>query len=123
MTEVRVTNEKTGGQKGAKPERGTLLPLDVLLRDVAPHYAAGAAKYAPDNWRRGYDWSLSADALMRHFVAFWHEGEDMDPELGTPHMAAIAFHALTLLYFMREHPGLDDRSAVGARSRPLEGDE
>lgn len=110
--EIRVTNEKTGGQKGSKAERMSLLPWDVLMRDVAPHYAKGAEKYEADNWRRGYDWSLSADALGRHFAAFWSEGQDIDPETGTPHLAAVAFHALTLLYFMREHEDLDDRPST-----------
>lgn len=110
VSEVRVTNTKTGGEKGRKPQRMSLLPLDVLMRDVAPLYAAGADKYAAHNWRRGYDWSLSADALLRHFSQFWH-GEDIDPEMGTHHLAGVVFHALALLHFAHEHPDLDDRPA------------
>lgn len=111
--ETRVINQETGGEKGAKPERMSLLPLDVLMEHVAPHYAKGAEKYAPDNWRRGYAWSLSADALLRHFAAFWSQGEDNDPEFGTRHLAAVVFHACALLYFMDRHPNLDDRSKLG----------
>lgn len=108
MTEIRVTNEKTGGEKGRKPEAMSLLPLDVLMRDVAPLYHAGAEKYAPHNWRRGYDWSLSADALLRHFSQFWH-GEETDAETGCAHLASVVFHALALLHFSHEHRDLDDR--------------
>ncbi len=105
--EVRVVNEKTGGEKGSKDERFDLIPYGALAK-VARHYGIGARKYAPWNWRRGYDWSLSLGALGRHYAAFM-DGEDIDPETGSPHMAAVAFHALTVLTFMDEHPELDDR--------------
>lgn len=108
MTETRVRNEATGGEKGAKDEKFSLIPWDVM-REVARHYAFGASKYAPWNWRKGYDWSLSADALQRHFVAFWMDHEDDDEETGTPHLAAVIFHAAALLFFSRHFPQLDDR--------------
>ena len=60
-TEVRVVNTKTGGEKGSKARRFSLIPWREL-GDVAMHYAAGAKKYAAHNWRKGYDWSLSADS-------------------------------------------------------------
>lgn len=106
--EVRVINSETGGVKGRKAERMDLLPWDVLRLDVAPHYAKGAEKYEDNNWRRGYSWSLSFGAMQRHAAQFW-AGEDIDGETGTPHMAAVAFHALALLLFMREQRALDDR--------------
>lgn len=105
--ETRVTNAATGGEKGQKLARFDLLPWDALWQ-VAEHYGVGAAKYADHNWRRGYDWSLSIAALSRH-LALFTMGEDNDEETGTPHPAAIVFHGLSLLVFMREHPELDDR--------------
>lgn len=105
-TEVRITSE-TGGQKGRKPERFELLPWDSLAK-VAELYAEGAKKYQDHNWRRGYDWSLSYGAMMRHAALFW-EGEDNDPETGCNHMASVAFHALALLYFYDHRPEFDDR--------------
>lgn len=111
MAETRVVNETTGGEKGTKTERMELLPWDVLRQDVAPHYAKGAEKYADNNWRRGFSWSLAFGALQRHAAQFWG-GEDIDEETGTPHMAAVAFHALALLLFMREHRALDDRPST-----------
>lgn len=105
--EVRVVNETTGGMKGAKPERLGLLPFGALAV-VARVYAHGADKYAPHNFRKGYAWSLSIDAMLRHLGAFI-EGEDNDPESGLPHLAHATFHTLALLTFMAEHPELDDR--------------
>lgn len=105
--EVRVTNEKTGGQKGSKPARFDLIPAKALWL-VAELYGAGARKYEAHNWRRGYDWSLSIAALERHLAQF-KEGENDDPETGCPHLAAVVFHALSLLTFTEEHPELDDR--------------
>lgn len=97
----------TGGEKNVKPEKFSLIPTQALAK-VAEHYGVGAEKYAAHQWRQGYEWSKSYDALQRHANAFW-AGEDNDSETGTPHMAAVAFHALTLLTFMDEHPNHDDR--------------
>lgn len=120
-TETRVTSS-TGGQKGTKLARYDLIPARSL-RLLAEHYGKGAEKYDDHNWRKGYDWSLSFAALMRHAWAFWN-GEDNDAETGSPHMAAVAFHAFALLEFMHEHPDFDDRwkpddlsSAFDARAR------
>jgi hypothetical protein len=106
MTEVRSVSS-TGGEKGVKEERFDLLPWEAIGK-VARHYAKGAEKYEAHNWRRGYEWSKSYAALMRHLTAFW-SGEDIDEETGSPHMAAVVFHALALLTFMDEQPGFDDR--------------
>lgn len=105
-TEVRSVSS-TGAEKGVKAEMFSLLPAEALAK-VARHYGIGAAKYARHNWRGGYEWSKSYDAMQRHANAFWG-GEDIDAETGSPHMAAVAFHALALLTFMDEHPDFDDR--------------
>lgn len=115
--EVRVTNEKTGGQKGTKLQRMDLVPVGPLF-ELSELYGHGAKKYAARNWERGYDWSLSIAALLRHALAFWGgedlipqtpEGEDDDPTAGCKHMAAVAWHAFALMQFMDAHPELDDR--------------
>jgi Domain of unknown function (DUF5664) len=109
MTEVRTTSS-TGGEKGVKPERYDLLPVDALA-SVARLYGMGAQKYSAHNWRKGYEWSKSYAALQRHANAFW-SGEDFDPEFtdfDSPHLAGVIFHALTLITFMQEQPGFDDR--------------
>lgn len=106
--EVRVVDATTGGEKGAKLARFDLLPAKPLW-ELAEHYGRGARKYADRNWERGYKWSLSFAAMMRHSWAFWR-GEDIDPETGSPHIVAVAWHALALREFMVTHPELDDRS-------------
>lgn len=107
MTEKIIVNEKTGGRKGSKPERYSLLPWEVL-DEIARVYAFGSEKYDDHNWTKGYDWSLSFDSLIRHATAFWR-GEDVDPESGLKHLAHAAWHCIALIYFMEYHKNLDDR--------------
>lgn len=92
-----VTDPDTGGQKGEKPEAYALIPVEALA-EIARVYGYGAKKYAPNNWRRGYAWSLSYSALQRHLNAFW-SGEEIDPESSRPHLAHAAFHIMTLLTY------------------------
>jgi hypothetical protein len=107
MSEVRITDPKTGGQKGQKPERFDLFPFEAL-EEIARVYGFGAQKYADDNWRKGYSWRLSAGAMLRH-IARWMLRETHDPESGLHHLAHAAWHCLTLITFEREGLGTDDR--------------
>ena len=134
MTEVRTTSS-TGGQKGVKLQRFDLIPVGPL-KELAEHYGVGASKYANHQWRKGYEWSKSYAALMRHLTAFWagfdYDVCSNDPEgcqhvddkgepftalredacfnhTGSHHMAAVAWHAFCLLEFKDEHPDHDDR--------------
>lgn len=106
VSEVRTTSS-TGGEKGVKPERYDLIPVEAMGL-VAQLYGVGAQKYSEHNWRKGYEWSKSYSALQRHTNEFW-KGVDLDPETGLPHLAAVVFHSLTLMTFMMEHPDFDDR--------------
>jgi len=101
-----VVNERTGGMKETKLERFDLIPPDVLAL-LARHYGRGAEKYAPNQWRKGYDWSLSYAALQRHLNAYW--GGEEDTETGSLHLIAAAWHCFTLTWFSGHHPELDDR--------------
>lgn len=121
-TETRVVNKETGAMKGQKLERFDLLPAEPL-RQVARHYGIGSKKYSTEgtsdgdrNWERGYDWSLSYGAMQRHLNAFWN-GEDLDEETQSPHLAAAGFHVLALLEFAKTHPELDDRPATKAKAK------
>lgn len=105
--EERITDPDTGGQKGRKPQRFELMPWNAL-GEIAEVYAYGAQKYDDHNWRKGYAWSLSFGALMRHLALFW-EGENLDMESGLPHLAHAGFHILTLLTFIEDQLGKDDR--------------
>lgn len=109
--EIRVTSE-TGGEKGQKLARFSLIPLKALTW-LAERYGYGALKYDDRNWEKGYDWSLSYDAMMRHATAFW-SGEDYDPDYpDSPHLAAVAFHAFALMHYSanpKKYSKFDDRS-------------
>ncbi len=114
MTETRITDPVTGGQKGRKPERFDLFPFDAL-EEVARVYGMGASKYADDNWLKGYAWRLSLGALLRH-VSRFAIGEDRDPESGCLHLAHACWHTLTLLTFCMRGLGTDDRAKVEAEN-------
>lgn len=105
-SEVRITDLLTGGQKGQKLARFSLIPLDWLW-SLAEHYGQGAKKYEDRNWERGYAWSLSYDACQRH-LAQWVQGEDTDPETGTSHLVASAWHLIALWWFHQHKRGTDD---------------
>lgn len=107
IVETRVVDADTGGAKGSKLARFDLIPASALWA-VAEHFGRGAEKYEARNWERGYAWSLSYAALCRHLFAWW-SGEDNDPELGSCHLDAVAFHALALRTFVETHPEKDDR--------------
>ena len=105
--EVIVTDPATGGQKGRKAAQlGAIDP--VALYHLAEVAGFGAGKYDAHNFLRGYDWSLSYDALQRHLQKFWM-GEDVDPESGMQHLGHAAWHCLALLSFVLRGLGTDDR--------------
>lgn len=115
-TEVRTTSSgkqqiisesSTGGLKEVKDERFDLIPSGALTT-LARHYGIGARKYDDNQWRKGYEWSKSYAAMQRH-LNLWHDGEDIDEETQSPHLAAAAWHCFTLLTFADEHPNFDDR--------------
>lgn len=107
MKEQRVTNEKTGGQKGAKPCRPSLIPAE-FIEGLGEVFYFGSQKYDDHNFRKGYDWSLSMDALERHYQAF-KRCEDFDQESGLHHILHTAWHCVALYMFSLEHASLDDR--------------
>lgn len=101
-----------------KPRYG-LIPTGAL-RDVAEVYTRGAAKYTitdvngntiedgANNWRKGLNWMDMIDSVQRHIEA-WKTGEDIDPDLGTKHLANAAWGLLGLLEYYRIHPEFDNR--------------
>lgn len=104
---VRVVDPVTGGAKEQSIVRHDLMPSGPLSF-VAAVFGYGATKYDVHNWRRGYPWSLSSAALMRHLHA-WLDGEDVDEESGLPHLAHAVAHCLFLMEFDAIHPDGDDR--------------
>lgn len=110
-----ITESSTGGKKEVKNERMDLLPMRAL-RIVSRVYAFGTRKYSAWNWVKGYEFSKSQSALLRHYEAF-ARGEDFDEETGEPHLSSVVFHALALLDWSQD-PDLvakfDDRHKYDA---------
>lgn len=102
----------TGGIKhdAGKP-RAELLPSAPLLA-IAEVLTFGAQKYAPHNWRKGFDQSRLIGAAMRHLLAY-NDGEDTDPESGLSHMAHAGCCVLFLLEQIEKGTGRDDRYRQG----------
>lgn len=104
--EVRMTSS-TGGQKGKKlAELGSLDPNSLLK--VAEVAGFGSQKYDRLNYMKGYEWSLSFDAMQRHLLAFWG-GQDKDEESEMLHLAHAAWHCLTMISYVERGLGTDDR--------------
>ena len=109
--EIRVVDEKTGGEKGSKVQRFGLIPPEFLW-ELAAHYGEGCKKYSPRNWERGYTWLLSYDAMQRH-IHQWLMGEKCDPETGSHHLVAAAWHCIALFLFEKRGIGTDDLRGAG----------
>ena len=115
-SQVIVQDALTGGKKGRNLLRYGLIPWQPL-RALARHYGIGAFKYEDDNWRKGYDWSLSFDACLRHLEA-WRSGESttvefvakdgVEYQFTTHHLIAAAWQIFTLYCFERWGIGKDD---------------
>lgn len=106
-SETIITDELTGGMKGQKDVRIHAIPTEALF-ELGRVYAYGEAKYVDYNFRKGYRWSLSFDALQRHLWCFWNR-EDRDLESGLYHLAHATWHCLTLLFWSITGKGTDDR--------------
>lgn len=109
--EYVVTDPITGGQKAQKLTQYSLIPPHALA-ELAKVYGRGAQKYARRNWEKGYAWSLSYDAMLRHLELF-RVKESIDED-GLHHLAHAMFHLIALYEFERRSIGLDDlRTAPG----------
>lgn len=109
-----MVDPNTGGAKANKLARFDLIPTDALWA-LAEHYGKcggdgsdNGAKYDERNWERGYKWSLSYAALMRHINKFW-SGKDIDPSCQSLHIIAAAWHCMSLAAFAMRGIGTDDR--------------
>lgn len=114
--EVRITDATTGGQKGQKLARFSLIPSEMLWA-LAEAYGSGARKYEDRNWERGYKWSLSLDALQRHLNQ-WLQGETNDTETGANHLISVVWHATALFIFQLRRLGTDDIRLTSTHKAP-----
>ena len=106
----------SGVKEAIKDEQYYSMPFGAL-RELAKVYKYGSRKYGPYNYLAGYNYSLSIDALFRHWLA-WLDPDDNDTdESGYSHMAHVAWHALNLLEMELQEDGckrnFDDRQGTG----------
>lgn len=106
LKETIITDPITGGKKGQKLARFSLIPPEFLWA-LAEHYGRGAEKYGDRNWEKGYKWSLGIDALERHLNQYKLR-EKVDPETGSHHLVAVAWHAISLFIFELRKLGTND---------------
>ena len=101
------------GQELALRDDGGKLPIHLIppefILELAAIFKYGAEKYAPDNWKKGMNYSRMYSSAMRHLLAFW-DGDDVDDESDRHHLAHAAWNCLALLWYT-EHLDihLDDR--------------
>jgi hypothetical protein len=65
---------------------GSMVPMIRVLE-------FGAKKYAPNNWKKGFERNDLLDCIQRHLAALM-DGEEVDPESGQSHMAHIQCNAM-----------------------------
>lgn len=79
----------------------------------------GALKYGRTNWREaGVRATIYIDAILRHALAYL-EGEDVDPDDGVDHVAAILAGAAILVDAKAAGKLYDDRAYRGEGFRML----
>lgn len=98
--------------------RMELVPTSTM-RSLARVMGYGANKYAPNNWKRGMDWSKVIGCLYRHLTA-WQDGEDFDSESKLNHMDHVAANVAFLLEYIENFPQGDDRSIVKLNNKQIE---
>ena len=106
--ETKIVDPKTGGIKGSKLARFSLIPSEFLWA-LAEHYGKGEKKYAARNWEKGYKWGLTVDAMQRHINAFILGEKYDNHKVDCPsdcvehteshHLVAAAWHCVALYIF------------------------
>lgn len=100
-------------------------PLEYLVTSVWPEDAVvhkhGADKYGRLNWRVDpILYSTYKAAMLRHMVAFFDKGEDIDPDSGVSHLAHIRACAAVLRDAQLQGSAIDDRNVIESKSLEVE---
>jgi len=97
--------------------RWDLVPWEAL-EEIVYDYSIGAVKYEDRNWERGYNYSRSYAAAIRHMNEWWNRREDYDPDCGAHHLAQAAWNIMALLHFelhKEDYKRFDDRPTYKQR--------
>ena len=98
--------------------RWDLLPWDAL-KEVVRVLTFGANKYEARNWEKGMNYDRPAGAMFRHHSA-WVDGEAIDEECQTHHLANLIVEALFLLtYELRGMNQFDNYTKAGGTRQPV----
>lgn len=94
-----------------KPKLNKVLMFEKALPALAVRMEQGDAKYGENNWKKGFDYTVLIDSLMRHLISF-RSGEDMDTDEQTPsaHVDAIVWNAMVLAEQFHKKTGRDNRN-------------
>lgn len=89
-------------------------PLDYLVyscwEDDAYVHKHGADKYGERNWRIDeIKLSTYEGAILRHFLAFFHKKQDLDPDSGKSHLTHIRACCAVVLDALDNNKVIDDR--------------
>lgn len=106
-TNVVVESNGTGLRFNEGKVRTDLVP-ESTITGIAEVLTFGAKKYAPNNWKKGMEWSKVTASLKRHLAAF-DRGEDFDPESGLFHIDHVLTNAAFLKEYYKLYPQGDDR--------------
>ena len=103
---LRASKDLTG-----KP-RWSLLSFRVLrgMTEVmeAGLYVGTDKEREPDDWKKGTDWSIYYDALLRHVTAWW-QGAEYDKETKKHHLLHAMCCLMILVWYQWNKKGRDDR--------------
>jgi hypothetical protein len=86
-----------------------LIPYDALV-EIGKVLQAGEKKYGTANWSNGIEMRRLLAAAMRHLGQF-NNGEDIDEETQTLHIANSATNLLFAIWMYKNRPDLDNRWA------------
>lgn len=110
--DLNSTAKGSGARKNGGKVMFHQIPLH-LLGGVARVLMGGMQKYAPLNWAKGMDWSVSYDCALRHLFKWWYAREDLDPESGEHHLDHVMCNLLFLKHYLTYYPEGDDRPPEG----------
>lgn len=90
-----------------------LIPHDSII-EIAKVLQAGEKKYGTANWANGIEIRRLLSASMRHIGQF-NNGEDMDEETQTLHIANAATNLIFAIWMMKNRPDMDNRWIKGIK--------
>lgn len=82
-----------------------------LLKELTKVRRFGALKYSKNNWKKGFMYTRSISACMRHLLNYIN-GQLVDNESGLSHVSHAICCLEHLLYDFLHHPELDDRYKI-----------